>query len=70
MMSEITRRSMLAGVAGMGALTLGLGAAGTASAASTPTATTEEWLLGTQGALSALGSSARSIQGELSASLS
>lgn len=68
MMSEITRRSMLAGVAGMGALTLGLGSAGAATAALSSAPSTEDWLLGTQGALPALGSSARVIQGELSAS--
>jgi hypothetical protein len=59
---------MLAGIAGMGALTAGLGPAGPASAAPGRTATTEEWLLGTQGALVALGGAAPIIQGELSAS--
>ncbi|MFC5730889.1 MULTISPECIES: hypothetical protein [Nocardioides] len=70
MMSEISRRSMLAGIGGLGAFTVGLGSVGTATAAQSPDVTTEEWLLGTLGASSALGGTAQSIQSELPASTS
>lgn len=61
---------MLAGIAGMGALTVVLGSVSTASAEPSQSATTEEWLLGTQGALSALGDSAPAIQDEIVTSAS
>ncbi len=70
MMSEISRRSVLAGIAGMGALTIVLGSVSTARAEPSPSATTEEWLLGTQGALFALGDSAPVIQDEVFAAAS
>lgn len=67
-MTDISRRSMLAGVGGVGALAIGLGSAEGAAAEPPSDVSTEEWLLGTRGAVSELGGLAPSIRDGISAS--